>query len=138
MIRTEPINYIPNFQWTEYSAFEFRTYSEAARKELIRGSRQIRIVYEDRKPLLIAGLFRGSLVAIPYLWTLLTEDFRTLRVSHFRSLIHELGQYSPIMETLIDPSNHSALRLAMLFKFRPTSTKVEVEGRLCYMFRRET
>ena len=136
MIRIEEIRDIPEVAMTPYSAFEFGSYSAEARKELVRGSKIIRLVFRNSVPILVGGLYRGSLISIPYLWILLTPEFSSLRISELRSLVHELSLYAPQMETLIDESNDRAVRLAKLFHFSPTETLVQVANTYYRMFRR--
>lgn len=128
MIRLEPIKEIPKLRWTRFSAFEFDHQDDRARQRLVAGSSVIRLIFEDKVPIMIAGLYRASLVSTPFLWTLITKDFKNLSIRNLRNLIHQVSVYTPHCETLVADNNKDAKRLARLFKFRPTIHLVDHEG----------
>lgn len=96
-------------------------------------------LYESGEPLLVAGLYRPSLVGIPYLWVLLCEGIDRARPSDLRYLYREIGEFAPV-QTLIEHDNKPARRLARALGLTPQNrfmtmydTKYEVHGRSAWL-----
>lgn len=136
MIQTEDIKHIPRFLWNETSAKEFAMMPFEAHEALVNLSHPVKIISKDGEPLLVAGLFRRSFFSIPYLWVLLTEDFRRATPATLRAVIRITNKFAPRCETLVECGNTRAERLARAFNFTPTSGIVLVSDREYQMYRR--
>jgi hypothetical protein len=121
MIRIEDIEEIPRLLWNETSSKEFSHVPYESRRGLLDLSTPVKLISGDDTPLLVAGLFRRSFFAVPYLWVLLTEDFKTASPAVLRALVRAVGTLAPQAETLVEIGNARAERLAKLFAFEPTA-----------------
>lgn len=119
MIRIEDIEEIPRYAWLETSSKEFAMMPYESHRVLMDMSSPVKLITKNDRPLLIAGLFRRSFFSIPYLWTLLTTEFKYAPPSTIRAVVKILNKYAPQCETLVELGNARAERLAKTFGFEP-------------------
>lgn len=137
MISSNPIDFIPDLNWTEYSKFELDQTSPEAKAVLIKNSTAMRIFHHDGDPMLIVGVLKPGLMSTPYIWALMTPIIEMLTISEMRSLVREFKTYGQIAETVIMEENHRAGRFATLFGFKPTAGVVEIAGKDFRIWRTE-
>lgn len=130
------ISGLPKLKWHEQSKKELDMFTLG--NLMVEGSEVI-YLYEAGEPLLVAGLYRPTLIGIPYLWVLLCEGIDRAKPSDFRQLHREIGEFAPI-QTLIEHDNKPARRLARALGLAPQNrfmtmydTKYEVHGRSAWL-----
>lgn len=136
MIQSEDIKRIPRFMWSETSAKEFAMMPFEAHEALVNLSDPVKMITKEGKPLLVAGLFRRSFFSTPYLWVLLTNEFRNATPATLRAIIRITNKFAPKVETLVERDNARAERLAKTFGFTPTDGMILVSDREYQMYRR--
>jgi len=136
MIRIEETKDIPELMWLETSSKEFRMMPQGARKELIRLSDTVKIIYDGDKPLLVGGIYYRTFLSTPYFWALLSKELYGAKPSVLRSLVLLAEELIPWAETMVEEKNEDAFRLARLFKFQPRDNLVLVGNRLYRIYRR--
>lgn len=129
---------IPPLNYTEYASFEFGLMDKSAREHLVRFSKHIRQIDYNGKPVLVAGLFKSTLMSPYYLWVLITEELRAVPPSGYRTLIHQLGVYPGTKETFINEEHDGTERLARLFGFIPTNFTMPLGSLTLRLYRRAT
>lgn len=135
MIQSEAITELPNIPWGDNSSKEFQLVPVEKQRELITASWPVRYYHDDETPLLIAGLFRPTLLSLPYLWVLLAEQFTFAKPSQLRAIRQELSDVSPC-ETLIEFGNEKAVRLAKMMGLKETDRGVCINGLQFQVYRR--
>lgn len=136
MIRIEDTQEIPEYLWTATSSKEFMLMPREAHVELVRKSNPIKVISNDEHPLVVAGLFRPSFLALPYLWVLVTQQFRDAKPGVVRAIVRITDHFAPRCETLVEDGNEGAERLARLFKFRPTLSTLVLGEQTYTLYRR--
>jgi hypothetical protein len=122
MIRTEDLKNIPDLPWSSYSQKEFLLVPEATREQLIRSSSPVKMFADEGGVLMVAGLYRPTLLSVPHFWALLTEHFSAVSRADLRTLVKILRGYLGSIETFIEDGNERAEKMAQLFGFEPTLT----------------
>lgn len=136
MILIEDTLEIPEALWNETSSKEFAMMPLEAHKALLDLSEPIKRISLNGKLLVIAGLYRRSFFSLPYLWVLLTKDFRSATPAILRGVIRTANTFAPQCETLVEQDNERAERLAGLFGFQLTSGVFFVGETVYRMYRR--
>lgn len=128
MISSEPINFIPDLNWTQYSKFELDNTSPEAKGALLASTTGIKIFHHDGDPVMVVGVLKQSLMGVPYLWALMTPLVERLTISELRTIVREFKSYGESVETVIMEGNERAARFAALFGFEPTLGTLEIVG----------
>ena len=136
MIQIEDTKEIPEYLWTPTSSKEFLLMPPEVHAELVAKSNPVKIISNDDQPLVVAGLFRSSFLAIPYLWVLVTLEFRDAKPGVVRAIVRVTDHFAPRCETLVEDGNEGAERLARIFKFRPTLSTVVLGEQTYTLYRR--
>lgn len=136
MIQIEDIEEIPRLMWNETSGKEFGKMPYESHKALVELSDVVKLLRSNGKPLIVAGLFRRSFLSVPYLWTLITEEFRNAPPSMIRAVVRVVDRFAPMCETLVERDNVKAERLAKAFGFRATDGVTVVGDTYYRLYRR--
>lgn len=136
MIQIEDVREIPRLLWNETSSKEFALMPYESHQLLLDFSSPIKMLRNEGKPLLVAGLFRKSFLSTPYLWALLTDEFRNAPPSILRGVARVIEALAPRCETLIEQGNKRAERLARAFKFSPTEGVMLMGDQYYRLYRR--
>jgi len=136
MIQIEDTKEIPEYLWTSTSSKEYALMPREAHEELIQKSNPVKVISFRGRPLVVAGLFRSSLLSIPYLWVLVTQEFRDAKPGVVRAIVRVTDTLAPRCETLVEDGNEGAERLARVFKFRPTVSTLALGDQTYTLYRR--
>lgn len=127
MILIEDAREIPEFMLTNVSKFERVAVPETHWRPLLNQSYDVKIVLEDDRTLLIAGLWRGSFLGQPHFWALIGEAFASARPSSLRNLRRYAETFPSGVQTYINVGQPNTLRLAEFFGFRPLAKQFTFE-----------
>lgn len=115
---TEEVDVSRAVPLTDWSQREWDTNDG---KTLIRRSRWVRSLTQDDRILLIAGVKRDTLTAIPELWLIMSQGFcKNLRrnVKYVRLLLDELVVEYPRLEVRVDKSFEAGMKFARFMGFK--------------------
>lgn len=116
MIRIEDPTRFPEAEWNVTSSKERALVNPETQKYIMKLSSPCKLILENEEPLLIAGVFRASLLDPPLFWALFTERFTRVSTSALRVL--KRIQFPSCM-TYVEQGNERAERLAKHFGFTP-------------------
>lgn len=119
MIQIEDVKELPQLTWTETSGKEFMLMPSDSSRKLVQSSFPVKLISADERPLLVAGLFHKNYLSIPYLWTLITAEFKNASPATVRAVVRLTDAWAPRCETLVEYGNKKAERLAKVFGFSP-------------------
>jgi hypothetical protein len=136
MIQIEDISEIPEAVWSKHSSKEFTLLPPEVREEMVRNSSPIKQVSLDGDVILICGVFRQTMLGMPYLWVLLAERFADAPVSVLKQLVRRLAKELPVAETFVEVGNKKADRLARLFSFLPADSTIIHGSKVYRSYRR--
>lgn len=136
MIQTEIPASIPDLAWSEYSSREFEMVPKEIREQLVRSSSLVRLFSDEGGPLMVAGLYRPTLLSAAHFWALLTPHFSSIKSGDIRRLVQYLRAIPGLVETFIEVGNERADKLARLFGFQPTQNCGTIGSMQMCLYRR--
>lgn len=136
MILIEDLKHIPEFLLTDTSKFERLALSEKHSEFMLKRSFPAKIFIEDDRTLLLAGLFRSSMTAVPHFWALISPALREAKISSVRAIVRYGNETLPGAQTYINRDDPSAVRLAEFFGFEPRDHTFLFEDKIYQTYRR--
>lgn len=136
MIRSEQVREIPSDvidALAPYSAKEFSSATEWVQR-IMATSDDIRVFYEDDKPLLVVGVIKMSLLGTPYLWFLLCDNFSPRYLRKARKWVHGAVRKYFGLQTQIEDEFETGVKFAEFFGFRKTGIVSEIFDRRYHVY----
>lgn len=124
MISKIRIMQLPKANWISHSQEKIEQFEQGA--AMVEASSPV-FVYFKEEPLLVSGLYRPTLVGIPYLWALLARGIEKATLADFRFLRQELETFTPF-QTLIERDYVKGDRFARAMGLTPEGRYMNVLG----------
>jgi hypothetical protein len=136
MIRSERVTEIPLTVVEALAPYSAREFSQAGDwiTKIMSTSDDIRVFYEDEKPLLVVGVIRTSLLGTPYLWFLLCDHFSPRYLRKARKWVHGAVRRYFGLQTQIEDEFETGVKFAEFFGFRKTALVTEILDRKYHVY----
>lgn len=136
MIRSEQVKEIPHAVVETLAPYSAREFSEAGEwvTRIINTSEDIRIFYDDERPLLVVGIIKTSLLGTPYLWFLLCNNFNPRYLRQARKWVYKAVRRYFGLQTQIEDEFATGVKFAEFFGFRKTPIVNEILGHRYYVY----
>lgn len=136
MIRSEKVTEIPASVVELLAPYSAREFSQAGNwiTKIMSTSDDIRIFYEDERPLLVVGVIKGSLLGTPYLWFLLCDHFSPRYLRKARKWVHGAVRKYLGLQTQIEDEFEMGVKFAEFFGFRKTPIVSEILDRKYHVY----
>lgn len=136
MIRSEKVTEVPGAVVEALAPYSAREFSQAGQwiSRIMETSADIRIFYDDERPLLVVGVIKSSLLGTPYLWFLLCENFTPRHFRKARKWIHGTVRKYYGLQTQIEDEFTVGVKFAEFFGFRKTSIVNEILDRKYHVY----
>lgn len=128
MIRSEKVTSLPPEVIEALAPYSAREFSQATVwiEKIMSTSEDIRVFYEDDKPLLVVGVIKTSLLGTPYLWFLLCDNFSPRYLRKARKWVHHAVRKYFGLQTQIEDEFETGVKFAEFFGFRKTEIVNEI------------
>lgn len=136
MIRSEQVKTLSPLVIAALAPYSAREFSEATMwvEKILATSSDIRVFYDNDRPLLVVGIIKTSLTGTPYLWFLLCEGFGPRHMRLARQWMRETVRKHFGLQTQIEDEFTTGVRFAEFFGFRKTSIVNQILDRKYHVY----